>query len=103
LNGRECYAATFRAFIQGKLDRRPVAFVEFDEEVATPGAKGRYALLKLLYEGTWTASETVVVHVVELRPDDIDAFYALDPFPYYKAVGTHASYQIVHGDEPGTP
>jgi hypothetical protein len=95
LNGRDSYSATFLAFAQGKVDSRPVAFVELDEEVVTAESNGRYALLRLLYNGTWTASETVVVHVVEALPDDIDAFYALDPYPYDKAVETHAWYQIL--------
>jgi hypothetical protein len=95
LNGRESYRGTFLAFVQGNVDSRPVAFVELDEEVATGQFKGRHALLRLLHEGTWTAAETVVVHIVDALPDDIDAFYALDPFPYHKAAETHASYQLL--------
>jgi hypothetical protein len=97
LSGRENYKATFIAFAEREAGKMPVAYLELDNEIdLTEGGglrhKGRYALLRLLQVANWTESETVTVHVVEVLPDNVEAFYLSHPFG--TEVETHATYAI---------
>ena len=102
LNGREYYAATFIQFAECGSSKMPVALVELDEEVDVTEAsglrhRGRYAILRLRYLGNWTASETVTVHIVEVLPQDLEAFYSSHPFG--TEIESHATYRIAMADE----
>lgn len=102
LGGREHVGATFVRFAQGKAGSTPVAFVAIEEPIAVAEESGRFALLKLLSGGSWGESETVVVHLVDGLPSDVDAFYKADPFPYPNAVETHATYRVAEAEEDST-
>lgn len=96
LNGRKSYKATFIRFAEQGAGRMPVALVELEEEIAlTEGGglrhKGRYALLKLMYVAAWAETETVTVHVVEVLPEDVEAFYSSHPFG--TEIESHATYK----------
>jgi hypothetical protein len=80
----------------------PVALVEFDDEINFPPARCRYGLLNLLYVANWTATETVVVHVLEALPGDVGPYYGLPAVPLPSEVETHARYAVAGGDPDAT-
>ncbi len=102
LNDRGYYQATFIDFVSRGADKMPAAFVELEEEIdLTEGSglrhRGRYALLKLLYVADWDETETVEVHIVEVLPADVEAYYATHPFG--TEIESHATYRIVNSEE----
>jgi len=95
LNGREYYRARFLDFVQGQSRGVPVAHIEFEGEVDTGQIKTQQAMLRLSFVGTWKETGTVIVYLIESLPPDTDEFCNLDPLPYYKAIETHATYELL--------
>jgi len=115
LNGREYYKATFIGFGGCRIGRRPLAFIELDEEIdVISGAgreyKGRYAVLNsFLGPGidphreplvAWGTEATVEIHIVHTLPQDAEAFSSYDVLCTESAIETHATYRVVDEDLP---
>jgi hypothetical protein len=97
LDGRPCYKATFLAFAERGADKMPAALVRLDEpiDMVEGGGqrhRGQFALLKLWHVANWEETETVVLHVVEALPEDVEQFYATHPFG--TEIETHVTYAI---------
>jgi hypothetical protein len=102
LSGRECRGATFVRFERQQGENlAPVALVEFDDAIDTPGHKRRYGILFARYGCDYHAWELpegpVVMSVVERLPNDPEDSCGPDPF-----TERYARYLVKETpDEPG--
>jgi hypothetical protein len=114
LNGRQYYKATFIAFAGCRLGRRPLAFIELDETIHMKDGigrehKGRSAVLNDIFGPVinpnvapslaWGREGTVIVHIVDALPQDVEAFSACDAV-FTSSFETHASYRIIEENVP---
>jgi len=101
LRGRECCSATFVRFERQQGENlAPVALVEFDEAIDTPGHTGRYGILFARYGCDYAAWErpegSVMMSVVVALPNDPED--SCDPNPFTER---HACYRVKETpDEP---
>lgn len=94
LRGRECCRATFVRFERQQSENlAPVALVEFDEAIDTPGHTGRYGIMFARYGCNYAAWElpegSVMMSVVVRLPNDPDD--SCDPHPFTER---HARYRV---------
>jgi hypothetical protein len=96
LNGRDCYTATFLAFVSYGENTIPAGLVEFDEVVEVPGHRGRYGVLLASFGSDSVAWEQsnglVVVYISETLPEDLS--FLRCSHTSATAIETHATYRV---------